>query len=78
MFTVYSKQGCPFCVKIEKVFQLKGFEYKKYMLGEDFDKTSFIEKFGSDATFPRVLDKDGELIGGAKETAVYLKNNGLV
>ena len=78
MFTVYSKLGCPFCDKIEKVFKMKGFEYTKQMLGEDFNREEFYEKFGKGSTFPRVLDSEGELIGGATETVVYLRSKGLV
>ena len=78
MFTVYSKQGCPYCTKIEQVFKMKGFEYTKHMLGEDFNKEEFYEKFGVGSTFPRVLDSEGTLIGGATETVKYLKSNGLV
>lgn len=78
MFTIYSKLGCPYCDKIEKVFKMKGFEYTKQMLGEDFGKEEFYEQFGVGSTFPRVLDSSGNLIGGATETVAYLKKEGLV
>ena len=78
MFTVYSKLGCPFCDKIEKVFKLKGFSYTKQMLGDDFNKQEFYEKFGEGSTFPRVLDSEGNLIGGATETVAYLRSKGMV
>ena len=78
MYTIYSKTGCPYCDKIEKIFGIAGLEYKKYMLDKNFTKSEFVELFGERSTFPRVLDPDGNVIGGATETAIYLKSNGLV
>lgn len=78
MYTVYSKAGCPFCTKIERVFQLKDITYTKYMLNVDYSKEEFIEKFGEGSTFPRVLDESGNLIGGATETVKYLKESGIL
>lgn len=51
-------------------------EYTKLTLGEDYTSEEFIEKFGR-STFPRVL-RDGELIGGMKETVTYLVANNYV
>ena len=47
--------------------------YEKYTLNEDFTAEEFLDKFGR-STFPRVLLGE-ELIGGMKETAVYLVKN---
>jgi glutaredoxin len=76
MFTVYSKVGCSHCEAIEKVFKAKDIQFEKKLLNVDFSREDFINKFGN-STFPRVL-KEETLIGGAKETVVYLKDNGLV
>lgn len=78
MFTLYSKTGCPYCDKIEKVLKMKDLEYKKLLLNCEFNRTEFLEHFGEDATFPRVLDDNGQLIGGATETVAYLKKNGIL
>lgn len=51
-------------------------DYTKLTLGEDYTSEEFIEKFGR-STFPRVL-RDGELIGGMKETVTYLVANNYV
>ena len=77
MYTIYSKTGCPYCDAVEKVFNMKGIEYTKYMLDKDFTREQFIEQFGR-STFPRVLNEQQELIGGAKETVSYLKENGII
>jgi len=77
MFTVYSKVGCDYCDAVEKLLTIKKIAYEKRILNVDYTRDEFIEQFGV-TTFPRVLNEEGELIGGAKETAVYLKKNGLV
>ena len=55
----------------------KGIEYKEYKLGTDYIVEEFVNKFGRNSTFPRVL-LDDEVIGGMKETLIYLKSNGYV
>ena len=66
-FTVYSKNGCPYCNKVEKVLQLAKLQHVVYKLGTDFDREEFYSKFGEGSTFPRVT-MDEEIIGGCSET----------
>jgi glutaredoxin len=40
-FTVYTKDGCPYCEKVEKVLELAGLNFVTYKLGKNFDKESF-------------------------------------
>lgn len=76
MFTIYSKTNCGFCTKIAAFMDQHNIDYTKLTLGEDYTSEEFIEKFGR-STFPRVL-RDGELIGGMKETVTYLVANNYV
>ena len=76
MYEIYSKVGCKYCDAIEKLLVIKGVSYQKKMLGEDFDKKEFIERFG-DSTFPRII-LDGEVIGGAKDALNHLRKEGIV
>ena len=77
MYTIYTRDGCPYCSKVEQVLQLAELKYVVNKLGRDFDRTEFYEKFGQGSTFPRVV-KDGELSGGCTETVKYLREQKLV
>ena len=77
MYTLYSKLNCPHCKAIENVFNLKSIPYTKKTLGVDFTRTEFMEQFGR-STFPRVLNEEGTLLGGASETVKFLKEKGII
>lgn len=73
MFTVYSKDSCPYCYKIQQVLELTGKKFITYKLNKDFDKETFYNIFGEGSTFPQVLF-DGNKIGGCNETIKFIKN----
>lgn len=77
-FTVYSKEGCPYCTKIKQVLHLSNLEHIVYTLGEDFDRTQFYAEFGEGSTFPQVILNDEMHIGGCSDTVKYLKEQNLV
>ena len=66
MIEIWSKPQCPFCDKAENLCIQKNFEYKKYMLDEDFTREQMFEKFPSARTFPQIT-VNGELVGGYTE-----------
>ena len=76
-FTVYSREGCPCCTKIEEVLKLAELRHVIYKLDRDFDRDSFYEQFGKGSTFPQVVLNNKNL-GGCTETVKYLKENNLV
>jgi glutaredoxin len=76
-FTVYSKNGCPYCIKVVQVLGMANLNYSVLKLGEDYDKEEFYSKFGQGSTFPQVI-VDGKSIGGCSDTVKYLKENKLV
>ena len=76
-FTVYSRDGCPYCVKIAEVLHLAELKHVIYKLDRDFDGESFYGQFGQGATFPQVV-LNTENLGGCTETVQYLKENNLV
>lgn len=77
-FTVYSREGCPYCSKIEEVLSLSGLEHVVYRLGEDFNRDQFYAEFGQGSTFPQVILNDQEHLGGCTDTVKYLKENSLI
>lgn len=77
-FTVYSKDGCPFCSKIEQVLQLSDLEHKIYKLGEDFTREEFYSEFGNGSTFPQVVMDDTKQLGGCTDTVKYLQENNII
>lgn len=74
-FTVYTKEGCPYCDKIISVLDslssTKGFPIVVYTLGEEFTKEQFYAEFGEGSTFPQVVMNDKKL-GGSSDTIKYL------
>ena len=76
-FTVYSKEGCPFCTKVAQVLELAKLNHVVYKLDQHFDQDSFYGQFGLNSTFPQVVVGSTNL-GGCTETVKYLKENELV
>jgi glutaredoxin len=77
-FTVYSKNGCPYCEKIKQVLELANLEHVVYTLDEDFTRDQFYAEFSEGSTFPQVILNDQEHLGGCTDTVLYLKENSLV
>lgn len=79
-FTVYSKQGCPYCEKIKTVLialsESKGYSVTFYELGSDFTREQFYSEFNEGSTFPQVILNDTHL-GGCVDTVKYLKENNM-
>jgi glutaredoxin len=76
-FTVYSKDGCPYCTKVQQVLQLAEIKHVIYKLNRDYTRQEFYDKFGTGSTFPRVV-KDDMIVGGCTETVKYLREQNLV
>ena len=77
IFTVYSKDGCPYCDKVVYALPLAELKHVIYKLNRDFTRNEFYDKFGAGSTFPRVV-KDDTIIGGCTETVKYLREQKLV
>jgi glutaredoxin len=77
VFTVYSKDGCPYCTKIQQVLELAELQHVIYKLNIDFNKEDFYAEFGKGSTFPQVV-YDQTQLGGCIETVKFLKEMKLV
>ena len=71
-FTVYSKDGCPYCQQILEVLGISELNYVEYKLDEHFSKEAFYQQFGEGATFPQVV-LNNENLGGCQESIRYMQ-----
>ena len=76
-FTVYSKDGCPYCTKVQQVLQLAELQHVVYKLNNDFTREEFYAEFGEGSTFPQVICDDQKL-GGSVDTIKFLKEQKIV
>jgi len=76
-FTVYSKDGCPHCKKVQELLRLINVQYVVYKLDVNFTREQFYAEFGEGSTFPQVI-VDEKHIGGCSDTVQYLKEQNLV
>ena len=76
-FTIYSKDGCPYCTKVQQVLELAELQHVVYKLDRDFTREEFYSEFGEGSTFPQVIVNDKHL-GGCTDTVQYLKEQNLV
>ena len=76
-FTVYTKDGCPFCDRIKQVLELAKLNYVVYHLNTDFQRDGFYDEFGVGATFPQILCI-GMKLGGCTDTVKYLREHNFV
>ena len=76
-FTVYSKDDCPYCVKVKQVLELTGSQFVVYTLGENFTREEFYTEFGQGSTFPQVVC-DGKKLGGSVDTIRFLREQQVI
>jgi len=76
-FTIYSKDGCPYCEKIQEVMKIAKLSHVIYKLDEHFTKDGFYGQFGEGSTFPQVV-LNGDNLGGCTDTVKYLKEKSIV
>lgn len=69
--TVFTKPGCPHCVRAKKALNAHGLGYEEIVLGRDATIRSLRAVSGSDTT-PQVFI-DGALVGGADQLEAYLE-----
>jgi glutaredoxin-like protein len=67
---VFSREGCPFCVRAKGMLRDAGIEFEELVLNRDYtDRT--LRAVSKNTTFPQVF-VDGELIGGSDDLAEWL------
>ncbi len=70
--TIFTREGCPFCVRAKGLLADAGIDYDELVLNRDFREVT-IRAISGQTTVPQVFI-DGERIGGSDELEQYLKN----
>ncbi len=76
-FTVYTKDGCPYCTKITQLLDELNQSYVVYNLGKHFNKESFYGEFGQGSTFPQIV-LNGKKLGGCSDTIKYFQEENIL
>jgi glutaredoxin len=76
-FTLYTRDGCPYCTQVKQVLNGKQLNFVEYKLGKDFQREAFYGQFGQGSTFPQVV-LNGTNLGGCTETVKYLRENSII
>jgi len=70
--TVFSREGCPFCVRAKGMLHDAGIQFEELVLNRDYTEASIRAVSGRTAV-PQIFI-DGQHIGGSDELEVYLSN----
>ena len=70
--TLFSRKGCPHCVRAKTVLELQGLEYEELVLNRDYTDRTLRAVTGA-TTFPQIYI-DGRHIGGADELEEFLRD----
>ncbi len=71
--TVFSREGCPFCVRAKGLLRDAGIEFDELVLNRDFAEST-IRAVSGKSTVPQIFIK-GELIGGAEELESWMSTS---
>ena len=69
--TVFSREGCPFCVRTKGMLRDAGIRFEELVLNRDFTEAT-VRAVSGRSTVPQVFI-NGEHIGGSEEVEQYLK-----
>jgi glutaredoxin len=75
MITLYTKPGCPWCIKAKELLKSKGVNYHEIMIDNDkgdVTREEFINLFPMVKSLPYMLDSNGKSIGGYGELIDFL------
>ena len=68
--TIFTRRGCPFCVKAKGLLKDAGLDYDELVLNEDF-RESTIRAISGETSVPQIFI-DGARIGGSEALEQYL------
>ena len=68
--TVFSRPGCPFCVRAKGLLSDVGVDFEELVLNKDFSEST-VRAISGQTALPQVFI-DGELVGGSEQLEVFL------
>lgn len=71
--TVFTREGCPFCVKAKGMLRDAGMDFDELVLNRDFNEST-IRAVSGMTTVPQIFI-DGNRIGGSEDLEQYLKQD---
>ena len=71
--TVFTREGCPFCVKAKGMLHDAGIDFEELVLNRDFSEST-IRAISGEATVPQVFI-NGERIGGSEALEAYMRQS---
>ena len=79
MYVIYSKDGCPWCVKAKNLLELCGLEYKELKINQDYSREDLKSLLPENTplTVPQIFAYN-KLIGGYKDLETYVEDNGIM
>ena len=69
MIKIYSTSWCPACIKANKFFDMKGWEYTEINVADAHEDREEVMKVSGQRTVP-VIDIDGAIIVGFDKSAI--------
>lgn len=73
MYTIITKESCPFCIKAKKVFAEKNLNFGELKVYEDITREEFYERVPPGVTtVPQIWLNDEEYIGGYEDLLKHL------
>ena len=73
MIEVYGKNDCGYCIKAKNLLEQNDIPYKYYLIGEDIDVGSVLERFPGARTVP-IITVNGNWIGGFDDLKEHLED----
>ena len=70
--TVFTREGCPYCVRAKSLLQEAGIDFEELVLNRDYSEST-IRSVSGGATVPQIFI-EGEHIGGAEELESWMDN----
>lgn len=71
MYTIYSKEGCVYCIRAKNLLTRKGITFEEKNVYDCMDEV--VDRLGEKPkTVPQIFNEAGEHIGGFEELSEYL------